>query len=290
MSLRRARSSGAVNKPYALVARFYDAIVPGIAAMNRHARERMLAGRWSAIRRVVEIACGNGATAVDLARRGLDVEALDLSPEFIRQAKARAAAAGVKPRFRVGDMRDFRVKRPVDLVVAEFSALNNLARRGELPRVLRCVARALRPGGLFLFDVDTKETAASKAPEAMWFEGRGFKLALRCAVDDRGRRARLDFEWFLPRRGALHRHVRETIWNVSWTAAELRRALRAAGLRSILVRDGVDIRPPMPGAVRGTDLHFLATRAGAGAAREGGARRRGAPVSGARKTRARASR
>ena len=254
------------NRPYSLLARFYDQVTPGCAAMNRHAREKILGKSWPEFSRVVEIACGSGATAVDLARKGLEVEAIDLSPIFVRSTRARAKAARVELRVRRGDMRDFRVARPADLVVCEFSALNNLARRDELPRVLRCVARALRPGGLFYFDVEGTRSFRSHMAATMTQEGRGFALTLRGSVVERGKVARVDCDWTIPagpaRRGPKGnvRRVRETIWHVAWTVAELRRALRAAGFGSIQSFDGVDVRPRRNGAVRGTDLYFTARK------------------------------
>ncbi len=258
------------NRPYSLLARFYDQIVPGIPEMNRHAREKVLRREWPRIGRVLELACGNGATAVDLARKGLDVEAIDLSPTFVRAARRRAAAARAKLRVRRGDMRDFRVERRVDLVLCEFAALNNLAERRDLARVLRCAARALEPGGLFLFDINTPRSFQTQMPALMPFKGRGFELLMRGSADADGLRARLDFDWSLPdRRGRrrARRRKRETIWHVAWTVAELRRALRAAGFTAVEVFDGVDVRPRMKGAVRGTDLYFFARLASRGPAR-----------------------
>ena len=66
-------------------------------------------------------------------------------------------------------------------------------------------------------------------------------------------------EWFLPR-GKLFRHVHESVVNVCWTDAEIRAALRRAGLRHVRTFDGMDVRPPMKGAVRGTDVYYLARK------------------------------
>jgi SAM-dependent methyltransferase len=247
------------NRPYSLLARFYDELVPGVPEMNRHARERILAPHWKEIGRVVEIACGNGATAVDLARKGLEVEALDWSPTFVKATRKRAKAAKVSLRARRGDMRRFAVARPADLVICEFAALNNLARRGDLAPTLRCFARATKPGGLLLFDVNSPLAFRTQTPHEMKQSGRGFEVVMRGRSDRSGLRTRLDFEWTLrPRRSS--KPLVETIWHVAWSTAELRRALRAAGFGSIRVFDGVDVRPPMEGAKRRTDLYFLARR------------------------------
>jgi ubiquinone/menaquinone biosynthesis C-methylase UbiE len=52
---------------------------------------------------VLEIAPGPGYLSVELAKRGLDVTALDISKTFIELCRGRAAAAGVSARFVEGD-------------------------------------------------------------------------------------------------------------------------------------------------------------------------------------------
>jgi SAM-dependent methyltransferase len=264
------------NRPYSLLARHYESFVPGVDAMNRHAREKILGRRLPGIRRVLELACGNGATAVDLARKGLEVDALDFSPTFVRKARERAKKAGVKVRVRRGDMRKFAAARPVDLVLCEFAALNNLAERDEIGRVFACAARALVPGGRFLFDVNSPYAFTVQTPDSYWHEGRGFVAVMRGKADPDGLRTKLDFEWFVAEGRGLWRRSRETIWHVAWSDEEIRRALRKAGFGSIRVFDGVDVRPKMDGARRGTDRYFIARKKREVARAVGGLEVRGA--------------
>jgi len=51
-------------------------------------------------------------------------------------------------------MRTFCLPEPVDLVTCEYNALNHLPQKADLARTVRAVARALRPGGYFYFDVN----------------------------------------------------------------------------------------------------------------------------------------
>lgn len=262
------------NRPYRLLARFYDPIVGTFAVgMNRHARARILRPYWRRIASACDVGCGSGGTAVELAQRGLAVDAVDLSPAFVRATRARARAAGVRVRARVADMRSFRVPAPVDLVLCEFSALNHLEVRRDLAKVFASVARALKPGGLFLFDVDTMNSFAQNYATAHFEERPDFKLVMRGALVDGGRRARLDFDWFVPngassRGGArtTFRHEHDVLWNSSWSEAELRRALRRAGLTPLRSFDGLDVRPKIPGAQRGNDLYLLAQKSSGGTA------------------------
>jgi SAM-dependent methyltransferase len=150
-------------------------------------------------------------------------------------------------------------------VLCEFSALNHLEERRDLAKVFASVARALAPGGLFLFDVDTPRSV-EKNYASVHFEDRpDFKLVMRGTLEDGGRRARLDLDWFLPeasRRsgGARFRHEHDVLWNSCWREGELRRALRRAGLRPLASFDGIDVRPRIPGAERGNDLYLLAQK------------------------------
>ena len=151
----------------------------------------------------------------------------------------------------------------VDLVLAEFASLNNLADRRDLPRVLDAVARALADGGWFCFDVNTARSLRVDYPQTFWVEDSRFRLVQPGSLEADGRRARLDFEWLVPA-GRLWRHVRETLWHVCWTDAEIRQALRKAGFGFVRRFDGFDVRPKMPGVSRGTDAYYLARKTKAG--------------------------
>src|SRR5688572_54338 len=204
-----ASADAPANAPYALLARFYHVVCSYAAPINRHARARILRAVLPRVRRVCDVGCGNGETALELARRGFDVHALDNSPVFCEAVRARAGRAGLRVVLHCADMRDFRLPRPVDLVLAEFASLNNLADRRDLPRVLDAVARALTDGGWFCFDVNTAQSLRVEYPQTFWEEHSGFKLVQHGSLEPDGRRARLDFEWLVPA-GRLWRHVRET--------------------------------------------------------------------------------
>lgn len=247
------------NRPYGLLARFYAQVMPGIGEMNRHARTKVLGPILEQAESVCDVGVGGGDTLIDLARSGKRVFGVDSSPRFLRDARARLRKEKLSATLVRGDLCDFELPERVDLVLCEFATLNNLDERAALPRAVESLARAVRPGGHVLFDVNAPKSFETQIGSTHWFEGREFKLVLRSAREGRELVARLDLEWFLLEK-RRYRHVRETIVNVGWTDAQMRRALKSAGLRLVRVFDGVDVRPPYPGAVRGTDLYYLARK------------------------------
>lgn len=101
---------------------------------------------------ILDVGCGTGRHAVELARRGYRVTGLDLSPAQLRRARLKARQAGVTVRFVRRDARRFRFARPFDAVImlceGGFPLMETDA---ENYRILACAARALRPGGRFVF-------------------------------------------------------------------------------------------------------------------------------------------
>jgi SAM-dependent methyltransferase len=55
-------------------------------------------------RRALDVGCGTGDNAIELARRGFEVTAIDIAERPLERARAKAAAAGVAVDFRVADV------------------------------------------------------------------------------------------------------------------------------------------------------------------------------------------
>lgn len=99
---------------------------------------------------LLDAGCGSGHWAVAFAGHGLRVSAIDLSPEMIRLAAARAAAAGVAIDPRVGDLAALPFPDAAFDAVHARVALQFVP---DVPAALREVRRVLRPGGRLLASV-----------------------------------------------------------------------------------------------------------------------------------------
>jgi SAM-dependent methyltransferase len=224
------------NRPYRWLAEHYDEIFTFHAPFFAAARKRVLGPTLPRVRSACDLACGTGTTAVLLAGRGIRMFGVDLSPVMCRLARARARRAGVPLRVFRADMRGFRLPEPVDLVLCEFDALNHVARKSDLARVATAVARALRPGGYFYFDVNNRLALEKIWPGTMWFEKPGLVVVMRGSFERARERGRCVLEWFI-RDGRCWRRHRERVEQVCWTATEIRRTLRQAGFDQLRAWD-----------------------------------------------------
>lgn len=103
-------------------------------------------------KRVLDIGCGTGRHAIELALRGYEVVGVDLSESQLKRAREKAAAAGLKIHFQRLDARDLPFSAEFDLAIMLCEGAFPLMETDEMNyAILQGAARALRPGGKFIF-------------------------------------------------------------------------------------------------------------------------------------------
>lgn len=108
--------------------------------------------------RLLDLCCGTGQLAAGLLARGWDVVGIDGSGAMLERARRRApGAVFVQADARAFDAAAVSGGAPFDAVVCAFDSLNHLPDAASLTDTFRCVSRALRPGGRFVFDLNTRE-------------------------------------------------------------------------------------------------------------------------------------
>ncbi len=102
--------------------------------------------------RILDVGCGTGRHAIELARRGHAVTGIDLSASQLARAREKAHDAGVNPVFEQRDAREPHFTAEFDLAImlceGGFSLMETDAMNFA---ILENAVRALRPGGKFLF-------------------------------------------------------------------------------------------------------------------------------------------
>ena len=102
--------------------------------------------------RILDMGCGRGRHAIQLASRGFNVTGIDLSTRSIEAARQRAANEQVDVDFRVGDMRDHVCEGCFDIVVNLFTAFGYFEDENEHVRALGAMSSAIAVGGWMIQD------------------------------------------------------------------------------------------------------------------------------------------
>jgi ubiquinone/menaquinone biosynthesis C-methylase UbiE len=142
--------------------------------------------------RILDLACGTGNLSFRLAETGYDVLGIDYSNAMLDMArkKQKSAPDFVKtlqnqPQWQWGDMRAFQVQDPFNAVVCHYDSLNHLHTRQDFQSTIIQVARALKPNGLFLFDLNTLDNYRTFWNGSDTDEGPNYRLTTTTSFDDR---------------------------------------------------------------------------------------------------------
>jgi SAM-dependent methyltransferase len=200
---------------------------------------------------IVELGAGSGRIAVELARHGHRVIALDASPAMLAQARRRARRAGVTIETVTGDLRDPPPLPQSDRVLAPFRTFMHLSGDAERLRALRAAAALLVEGGLFVFDVFEPSAADIRATHDRWI-ARHEGISEHPLWDADARRLELDVR--LP--------GRVVPMTLEWrSAAEWQALCEEAGLTVVSAESGFG-GEPLDGR-QGDQVYICSRRAGA---------------------------
>ncbi len=119
--------------------------------------EKLLGVRPGA--RLLDVPCGDGRLALELARRGYRLTGVDISEDFLGAAREGAVSLDLEVEWRRSDMRDLPWREDFDGAFCGGSSFGYLGDAGDREFV-EAVARALKPGARFVID-------AVKAAEAI---------------------------------------------------------------------------------------------------------------------------
>ncbi len=134
---------------YDSLSKYYDLFDEDDSA----ARAKYLAGFLPSGGNGADLGCGTGGVTIELARLGFSVVGFDSSPGMLARAYERAASERISVPFVLRDALRFKIGDGLDFVAANKDVVNYAAKpRGFFKRAYD----ALRPGGVFVFDISTE--------------------------------------------------------------------------------------------------------------------------------------
>lgn len=175
--------------------------------------------------RILDLCCGPGRYAVDLAHRGFEVLGMDINEQYIALARNVAERENVSAEFLTGDVRETAFEDHFDAIINVGTSFGFFDERDNR-RVLDGVGKALKPDGVFLLEMGNRDYYLKYFGGTDWHRsGDGRVVILRREFDYVRSRINTHFE-------TLGTGEAEE-WSHSWRAyslAETVAMLKPAGL------------------------------------------------------------
>ncbi|MGH9746485.1 MAG: class I SAM-dependent methyltransferase [Candidatus Acidiferrales bacterium] len=244
MPNQRTKHRPKLHVPYAELGQFYDDLWPHYDKAWLRARGQLLAPVLPTAKSVCELGCGTGTAALDFARRGLKVFALDLSPAMCRATREKVRKSGLSVHVQRADMRSFRLPEPVDLVTSQWGVINHLPKRAEFHKVAHAVSRALRPGGYFYFDLHQRRLYEKVWSPTVYGESKKLFSVQRGGFDRPSGKGWVHVTLFVRRSKATWERHDEIIEEIEWSQPYLLRALKKAGFEIMRIFDFSNLASP----------------------------------------------
>ncbi len=122
--------------------------------------------------RVLDLGCGPGLYASQLCRKGLKVTGVDISRRSVEYAVKHAVENSLDIDYRLADFFDIDFSGEFDAVMQIYGELNTFSDE-KRENFLALVHQALKPEGLFIFDITTRNLQHREGTGNRWylFEG-----------------------------------------------------------------------------------------------------------------------
>lgn len=206
---------------------------------------------------VLDLACGTGSLSVRLARRGYRVIGADASEDMLAQAFDKAQELDEnRPFFIQQTMQKLRLPEKVDWVVCSLDSLNYLVDPRDCEAAIRRVARALRPGGVFTFDVNSPYKLRSLDDQVFLDEDDDVYCVWRASFDEKANTLDYGMDLF-QRSGEVWVRSAEEHREYAYTIGQLTEFLHSAGFTRIKVYGDGRLAAPEPEELR---LYFSARK------------------------------
>lgn len=207
-------------------------------------------------RTAVDLACGTGSVAAILAKRGLTVTGVDMSEEMLTVAQQKCCDLENPPRFVCQSLQRLWLPRGVDMAVCALDSLDYVTNPEDCKEAIRRAFKALNPGGIFIFDVNTPEKLRAMDGQVFLDEDDDVYCVWRGEFDEKTNICSYGMDLF-QREGTLWHRSFEEHREYAYSQAQLTEFLKAAGFTQIGVYADRRFEAPRDGEQR---IYFKARK------------------------------
>jgi 2-polyprenyl-3-methyl-5-hydroxy-6-metoxy-1,4-benzoquinol methylase len=204
--------------------------------------------------KILDVPCGHGRHALELASIGYRVTGLDISEESIHLARSQAQEKGLKVEFCLAEMREIPWESEFDAAYCVGNSFGYLEHEGTL-EFLNKLSRSLKPGARFLLETGmAAETMLSHHETRTWFQIADILLLIEHRYNPE--ESHVDTDYIFVKKGKVE--IRQA-FNVIYTIGEIRRLLASVGLQTAAIYGNTEREPFTLGMPH---VYFVAEKTG----------------------------
>ena len=199
---------------------------------------------------ILDLACGTGTLSFILAERGYEVIGVDASPDMLSQATSKPCPEGaIPPLFLCQEMEELDLYGTVDAAVSSLDSISYLDGFDALDATLSRLRFFIRPGGLFIFDVNTEHKFQTIDGECFMRDGEDDVCIWRAAYDEEEKRCLMMVDVFT-RDGELWSRSFEEHEEYAFSKDEILKTLEKNGFSLESSYDELSDSPPHDESMR----------------------------------------
>ena len=207
-------------------------------------------------RTVADLACGTGSVTAILARMGYPVLGVDMSEEMLTEAAMKTMDLEPMPRYVCQKLQELKLPRAVDMAVCALDSLDYITNPDDCKEAIRRIYKALNPGGIFIFDVNTPEKLRAMDGQVFLDEDDDVYCVWRGEFDDESNICTYWMDLF-QRQGKTWQRSYEEHQEYAYSETQLREYLKAAGFTHVEVYADRIFEAPRAGEQR---IYFKARK------------------------------
>lgn len=190
---------------------------------------------------ILEIGCGTGEISQRLSNLKYNVSAIEISEEMIRVSNEKYSDFEIKQM----DMKELCDENKYDAIICIFDALNYLGSIEELKRVFENVERALKNGGVFLFDILNRKMIESMFGGGIFADDReNMSIIWKHSYDEKKDLDKIETSFFVREYENNYKRYDEIFYKKIYIAKKINELIEETGFEIVLKEVNTKIAGP----------------------------------------------
>jgi len=186
---------------------------------------------------IADLGCGTGSFCIEMAERGYDMIGIDISGDMLSIARDKAEKHNKEILFLNQSIDSFELYGTVDAFVCLLDSINYITYKNELKRAFRLVNNYLNPGGMFIFDINSKYKFENILANNVYYQvSDDVTYIWQNNYDKKSNICCFDLTFFV-RQGEMYRRFDEIHYERAYDEKELTGMIAGSGLKLCAVYD-----------------------------------------------------